>query len=84
MYEYEKEMVLMHQTEVRFCTVEQIQSFVNAINHFDTDFQFCSENKRVNAKSVLGVFSMDLSKPLCLQYDSDDRQIQQVIGSYQA
>ena len=76
-------MILMHQTEVRFCTVEQIQSFVNAINHFETDFHFCSEKQVVNAKSILGVCSMDFSKPLCLQYDSDDQRIQSVIGSYQ-
>lgn len=73
----------MHQTEVRFCTVEQIQSFVNAINHFETDFRFCSEKQVVNAKSILGVCSMDFSKPLYLQYDSDDQRIRNVIGSYQ-
>ena len=66
----------MHQAEVQFCTVEQIESFVNAINHFDADFQFCSEERSVNAKSIIGVFFMDFSKPLRLQYDSDDQRIE--------
>ena len=81
--ENEKGMILVHQAEVQFCTVEQIESFVNAINHFDADFQFCSEERSVNAESIIGVFSMDFSKPLRLQYDSDDQRIEKVIGSYQ-
>lgn len=72
----------MHQTEVKFCTVEQIHRFVNAISRFDADFRFCSDYSTVNAKSVLGVFSMDFSKPLYLQYDSDDQRIRKVIGAY--
>ena len=34
-----------------------------------------------NRSSVF--FSMDFSKPLRLQYDSDDQRIEKVIGSYQ-
>ncbi len=51
---------------------QQIKNFVNIINKYSFDIDLCSGRYVVDAKSILGIFSLDLSKPIELQIFSDD------------
>ncbi|MBR2861330.1 MAG: HPr family phosphocarrier protein [Clostridia bacterium] len=51
---------------------QQIKNFVNVINKYSFDIDLCSGRYVVDAKSILGIFSLDLSKPIELQIFSDD------------
>lgn len=52
----------------------QIKTFVNIINKYPFDLDIRSGRYVVDAKSILGIFSLDLSKPVELEILSDDTQ----------
>lgn len=47
--------------------IEKVKAFVNVINTFDGDFDLKSDRYIVDAKSIMGIFSLDISKPLILE-----------------
>ena len=48
-------------------TVEKVKGFVNALAPLDGDFDLVSDRYVVDAKSIMGIFSLNLSKPITLQ-----------------
>ena len=73
-------MVLeMQQVYVKFNNVEQVTNFINIIDKIDINFDLGMGNRTVDAKSVIGVFGLDLTKPQLLRYDSDDHRIMETI-----
>jgi len=61
----------MKAVNVRLDTVEKVKGFVNAISPLDGDFDLVSDRYVVDAKSIMGIFSLDLSKTLKLEIHSD-------------
>ena len=55
-----------------FDTIEQVKQFNQAITPFSCDFDLISGRYIVDAKSLLGIYSLDLSKPLELLVHTDD------------
>ena len=53
-------------------TISLTQDFVNLVNQFPFDVDMVSGRYTVNAKSMLGIYSLDLSKPLQVLIYSDD------------
>jgi len=51
----------------------QTNSINFAVNDCDMDLQ--SGKYYVDAKSIMGIFSLDLSKPLILNADTDDEEL---------
>ena len=51
---------------------EKVTDFVNAVTECDTDVNLISGNNVVNAKSIMGIFSLDLSKPIDLNIHAED------------
>ena len=49
-----------------------VKSFVNDITKFDYDFDLVSGRYVIDAKSIMGIFSLDLSKPIDLNIHADD------------
>ncbi|MCL2048822.1 MAG: HPr family phosphocarrier protein [Defluviitaleaceae bacterium] len=45
-------------------TVEKVKGFVNTVAPLEGDVDLGSERYVVDAKSIMGIFSLDLSKPL--------------------
>ena len=50
--------------KIKLDTFDKIKKFVNVIQKFESDIDLTSERYIVNGKSVMGIFSLDLSKPL--------------------
>ena len=48
-------------------SIDKVKSFVNLVNTFDTDFDLVSGRYVIDAKSIMGIFSLDLSKPIELR-----------------
>ena len=65
----------MQQVYVKFDDVEHVRNFLNVIEKFETDFDLGSGRRIVDAKSVLGVFALDLTKPQRLRFESEDQEI---------
>jgi phosphotransferase system HPr-like phosphotransfer protein len=45
-------------------TVEKVKGFVNTVAPLEGDIDLGSDRYVVDAKSIMGIFSLDLSKPL--------------------
>ena len=62
----------MKEVEIRLSLAENVKSFVNIVSRFDYEMDPQSGRHVVDAKSILGIFSLDLSKPVKLIIHSDD------------
>ena len=49
-----------------------MKAFVNDITKFDSDFDLVSGRYVIDAKSIMGIFSLDLSKDIDLNIHSED------------
>ncbi len=72
----------MQQVNVKFDNVKQVEQFVNIIEKFEAHFDLGSGQRVVNAKSILGVFALDLSEPLSLSYSAKDEVLIQQIEPF--
>lgn len=61
----------MQMVTVCLDTVEKVKGFVNTVSPLDGDFDLVSERYVVDAKSIMGIFSLDLAKPLSLKVHDD-------------
>ena len=62
----------MVSKKVHIDSMEKLQSFVNIVNRFNGHFDLCSGSSRVNARSLMGIFSLDISRPLDFYIYNDD------------
>ena len=53
-------------------SLDKIQAFVKIINEYNGRFDLVSGCSRVNAKSIMGIFSLDISRPLHLNIYNDE------------
>ena len=71
---------------VRVCldSIDKVKGFVNDISRFNTDFDLISGRYVIDAKSIMGIFSLDLSKPLELTIHESDEidEILKVLQPY--
>lgn len=56
--------LVMKVLEVSLDSTDKVKKFVNAVNNIEGDVVISSGKYIVDAKSILGIFSLDLSKPL--------------------
>ncbi len=62
----------MTQVTISLNSIDKVKSFVNDITKFDSDFDLVSGRYVIDAKSIMGIFSLDLSDPINLNIHSDD------------
>ena len=53
-------------------TLAKVKSFVNEVTKFDNEFDLVSGRYVVVAKSIMGIFSLDLTKPITLNIHTDE------------
>lgn len=53
-------------------TVDKVKLFVNLVNKYDGEFDLVSGRYVVDAKSIMGIFSLDLSKKIRLDVNSSE------------
>ncbi|MEG1613728.1 MAG: HPr family phosphocarrier protein [Clostridia bacterium] len=62
----------MKSVTINLQTAENVKRFVNVTNKFDYDMDLRSGRHVVDAKSILGIFSLDLSTPVVLEIFNDN------------
>lgn len=53
-------------------SIDDVKNFVNIVNRYPFDIDLTSGRYIVDAKSIMGIFSLDLSKPIKVEIHSDD------------
>lgn len=53
-------------------SINDVKDFVNIVNRYDFDVDLTSGRYVVDAKSIMGIFSLDLSKPIRVEVHQDD------------
>lgn len=69
---------------IKLNSVDKVKSFVNKVSKFDEDIDLVSGRYVVDAKSLLGIFSLDLSKPIELETKgiSHDQELMSFLKEY--
>ena len=62
----------MQAVTISLTEVNQVKRFVSLVEHAPCDVDVVSGHYTVNAKSMLGIYSLDLSKPIQVLIYSDD------------
>ena len=62
----------MKSINIRPSLAENVKTFVNVVNRYPYDMDLRAGRHVVDAKSILGIFSLDLSKPIALEVYADD------------
>lgn len=74
----------MKTVKISLNSIDKVKSFVNDITKFDSDFDLVSGRYVIDAKSIMGIFSLDLSKPIDLNIHAEDNidEIMKVLQPY--
>ncbi|HHU02996.1 MAG: HPr family phosphocarrier protein [Christensenellales bacterium] len=62
----------MRSIPIKLSFAEEVKTFVNIANRYPYDMDLRAGRHVVDAKSILGIFSLDLSQPITLEVYSDD------------
>ncbi len=62
----------MKTVQISLNSIDKVKSFVNEITKYDFDFDLISGRYVIDAKSIMGIFSLDLSKPIQLNIHVED------------
>ena len=62
----------MKTTTIMLNTINDVKLFVNTVAKYDFDVDLVPGRYAIDAKSIMGIFSLDLSKPIQLEAHSDD------------
>lgn len=64
----------MKEYTVKLNSIEQVKEFVALTNKCAFDVDLMSGRYAIDAKSIMGIFSLDLAKPLKMIVHADDEQ----------
>lgn len=75
----------MYSTSILLSSIEAVKKFVTLTNSYKFPVNLSTDKYKIDAKSIMGIFSLDLSKPLKIEVEGDDsdgtkefiRQLQQ-------
>ena len=70
----------MKTVNISLNSIDRVKSFVNDISKFDSDFDLVSGRYVIDAKSIMGIFSLDLSKPIALNVHADEATLEEILS----
>jgi phosphotransferase system HPr-like phosphotransfer protein len=74
----------MKTVKISLNSIDKVKAFVNDVTKFDSDFDLVSGRYVIDAKSIMGIFSLDLSKEIDLNIHNEENmnQILEVLKPY--
>ena len=69
----------MKTAKISLNSIDKVKAFVNEISKFDCDFDLVSGRYVIDAKSIMGIFSLDLSKPIDLNIHAENQDADNII-----
>lgn len=72
----------MKTVRISLNSIDKVKSFVNDLVKFqNVDFDLVSGRYVIDAKSIMGIFSLDLSKPIDLNIHAGSTQMDEIINT---
>lgn len=75
---------MKRQRTIKLTSIMDVKEFVTVAGECDFDVNIFYNHIIVDAKSVLGVLSLDLSKALTVEYDGEDAMFEAVLNDKDA
>ena len=74
----------MKTVTISLNSIDKVKAFVNDITKFDYDFDLVSGRYVIDSKSIMGIFSLDLSKniELNIHAENDCEEVLKVLAPY--
>lgn len=75
----------MKEVKIFLGSIERVKNFVNEVSHLECDIDIVSGRYVIDAKSIMGIFSTDLSKPVNVRIHakgSEAEKALQVVRKY--
>ena len=75
----------MREVKIFLGTIERVKDFVNEVSHLECDVDIVSGRYVIDAKSIMGIFSTDLSKPVNVRIHAQGSEAEkalQVVQKY--
>ena len=69
----------MKTVKISLNSIDKVKSFVNEINRFNAEFDLVSGRYVIDAKSIMGIFSLDISNPIDLNIHCDEDGADQIL-----
>ena len=67
----------MKSIQILLEMASQVKKFVNIVQSYSFEIDLRSDRYIVDAKSILGIFSLDLSKPINVEIHAEDNELEQ-------
>lgn len=58
--------------QIKLGTINEVKEFVNTVTQCPYEVDLISGRYTIDAKSLMGIFSLDLTKPIDLAADTED------------
>ena len=62
----------MKTVKISLNSIDKVKAFVNEVTKFDAEFDLVSGRYVIDAKSIMGIFSLDLSKDIDLNIHNEE------------
>ena len=69
----------MYETTISLQAINDVKDFVNKVMLFNYDIDLVSGRYAIDAKSIMGIFSLDLSKPIDLNIHAENQDADNII-----
>lgn len=69
----------MREVQIRLENIDKVKNFVSAVSEFNEELDIIRERYVINAKSILGIFSLDLSKPLHFRVHAGEERAEEIL-----
>lgn len=70
----------MKTVKISLNSIDKVKAFVNEVTKYDAEFDLVSGRYVIDAKSIMGIFSLDLSKPIDLNIHSESN-IEEILSN---
>lgn len=72
----------MKDISIRLSSVQDVQRFVGALVPLKGDFEFIADNLILDARSLMGIFGLDLKHPLRLRVYNENPETMAALAPY--
>ena len=72
----------MSERKIKLTALQDVKEFVNAAEHCDFDIDVFYNRVIIDAKSILGVLSLDLSRELTVKYGGQNMAFENILKKY--